>query len=114
MNGEAVVARHAALARMRARLSGLGDELTQLPLPGDSPTWYKFGFDRPENPETPGQPDALVFTAGAAGSAVGMTLPSGDLGMRWEGRCSKLADLPRFFEESGAVGAHKGSCGNAD
>jgi hypothetical protein len=67
-NGAALAARDAKLAQMRARLTGLREELTQLPLPGDSPTWYAFGFNRPDDPATPGVPDTLVLTAGAAGS----------------------------------------------
>lgn len=42
--------------------------LTQIPLPDDSPLWYAFGFNRPADPATPGIPDQLVLTAGAAGT----------------------------------------------
>jgi len=62
------VARDAALETLRRRLSGLRDELLQLPLPGDSPLWYAFGFNRPDDPATPGVPEHLALAAGAPGS----------------------------------------------
>ena len=40
----------------------------QIPLPGDSPLWYAFGFNRPDDPATPGIPDSLSLAAGAAGT----------------------------------------------
>ena len=67
-NGNAIAARNTRLAAMRARLTGLRGELSQLPLPDDSPLWYAFGFNRPADPATPGVPDNLVLTAGAAGT----------------------------------------------
>jgi hypothetical protein len=67
-NGEALGLRDAALEAMRARLIGLRNELTQLPLPADSSIWYAFGFNRPSDPATPGVPDNLVLTAGATGT----------------------------------------------
>jgi hypothetical protein len=67
-NGTALTVRDTALAQMRARLTGLRGELEQIPLPDDSPIWYAFGFNRPDDPATPGQPDSLVLSAGAAGS----------------------------------------------
>ena len=70
VNGEAVAARDGALVKMQARLTSLRNELTQLPLPGDSPTCYAFGFNRPDDPSTPGQPEALTLTSGAAGSGL--------------------------------------------
>lgn len=58
--------RETALDAMRRRLGGLRDELTQLPLPADSPLWYAFGFNRPADPATPGIPENLVLASGAA------------------------------------------------
>lgn len=54
----AATARETALDTLRRRLGGLRDELTQLPLPPDSPLWYVFGFNRPADPATPGKPRA--------------------------------------------------------
>lgn len=62
----AAAARETSLNTMRRRLGGLRDELTQLPLSGDSPIWYAFGFNRPDDPSTPGIPENLVLAAGAA------------------------------------------------
>ncbi len=67
-NGNAIAEKETRLAAMRARLIGLRGELTQIPLPDDSPLWYAFGFSRPADPATPGVPDQLVLTAGAAGT----------------------------------------------
>lgn len=67
-NSAAAIARESALESMRRRLGGLRDELTQLPLPGDSPLWYAFGFNRPDDPSTPGIPENLVLAAGASGT----------------------------------------------
>ena len=67
-NGNAIADRDTRLSSMRARLIGLRGELTQIPLPDDSPLWYAFGFNRPADPATPGIPDQLVLTAGAAGT----------------------------------------------
>ena len=67
-NGNAIAQRDTRLAAMRARLIGLRGELTQIPLPDDSPLWYAFGFNRPADPATPGIPDQPVLTAGAAAS----------------------------------------------
>lgn len=64
----AAAARETALDALRRRLGGLRDELTQLPLPADSPLWYAFGFNRPADPATPGTPENLVLAAGAAGT----------------------------------------------
>ena len=64
----AAAARETALNTLRRRLGGLRDELTQLPIPGDSPLWYAFGFNRPADPATPGTPENLVLAAGAAGT----------------------------------------------
>ncbi|MEO5915458.1 MAG: fibronectin type III domain-containing protein [Luteolibacter sp.] len=64
----AATARETALDTIRRRLGGLRDELSQLPLPGDSPLWYAFGFNRPNDPATPGTPENLVLAAGAAGT----------------------------------------------
>jgi hypothetical protein len=64
----AAAARESALDAMRRRLGGLRDELTQLPLPADSPLWYVFGFNRPVDPATPGIPENLVLAAGASGT----------------------------------------------
>lgn len=64
----AAAAREVALDAMRRRLSGVRDELTQIPLPGDSPLWYAFGFNRPDDPSTPGIPDSLTLAPGAPGS----------------------------------------------
>ena len=63
----AAATRAEALVQMRRRLTALREELSLL-LPGDSPVWYAFGFSRPDDPATPGVPDTLVLTAGAAGS----------------------------------------------
>lgn len=67
-NGNALAERNTRLAAMRARLIGLRGELTQIPLPDDSPLWYAFGFNRPADPATPGIPDQLVLTTGATGT----------------------------------------------
>jgi hypothetical protein len=67
-NGNAIAARDTRLAAMRARLIGLRGELTQMPLPDDSPLWYAFGLNRPADPATPGIPDQLVLTEAASGS----------------------------------------------
>ena len=67
LNGAALATRDAAFGALRKRLSGLRDELGQL-LADDDPRWYAFGFNRPADPETPGVPDGLVVTQGAAGS----------------------------------------------
>ncbi|MES2438449.1 MAG: fibronectin type III domain-containing protein [Verrucomicrobiota bacterium] len=67
-NGDALATRDTRLSAMRARLTGLRGELAQLPLPDDSPLWYAFGFNRPADPATPGIPDQLILTAGAAGT----------------------------------------------
>jgi hypothetical protein len=67
-NGNAIAEKETRLAAMRARLIGLRGELTQIRLPDDSPLWYAFGFSRPADPATPGVPDQLVLTAGAAGT----------------------------------------------
>ena len=40
----------------------------QIPLPGDSPLWYAFGFNRLDDPATPGVPEHLALAAGAAGT----------------------------------------------
>lgn len=64
----AATARETALDALRRRLGGLRDELTQLPLPADSPLWYAFGFNRPADPATPGTPENLVLATGAAGT----------------------------------------------
>lgn len=64
----AAAARETSLNTLRRRLGGLRDELTQLPLPADSPIWYAFGFNRPADPATPGTPENLVLAAGAAGT----------------------------------------------
>lgn len=72
-NGNAIASRDARLAATRARLTGLRGELSQLPLPDDSPLWYAFGFNRPADPATPGIPDNLVLTAGAAGTGTLIT-----------------------------------------
>lgn len=64
----ATAARETALDSLRRRLGGLRDELTQLPLPGDSPIWYAFGFSRPDDPSTPGVPENLVLASGAPGT----------------------------------------------
>ncbi|MEO5914763.1 MAG: fibronectin type III domain-containing protein [Luteolibacter sp.] len=61
-------AREVALDAMRRRLGGLRDELMQIPVPGDSPLWYAFGFNRPDDPSTPGIPENLTLAGGAAGS----------------------------------------------
>ena len=66
-NGSAIAHRDTRLVSMRARLTGLRGELTQT-LPDDSPLWYAFGFNRPADPATPGIPDELMLTAGAAGT----------------------------------------------
>jgi hypothetical protein len=67
-NGNAIAEKDTRLAAMRARLIGLRGELTQLPLPDDSPLWYAFGLNRPADPATPGIPDHLILTVGAAGT----------------------------------------------
>jgi hypothetical protein len=67
-SGAATTAKGVALDALRRRLGGLRDELGQIPLPDDSPLWYAFGFNRPADPATPGQPDGLALTHGAAGS----------------------------------------------
>lgn len=67
-NGANLAARDAALTKTRNRLTGLREELIQLPLAGDSPIWYAFGFSRPDDPETPEVPSGLILTAGAPGS----------------------------------------------
>lgn len=64
----AAAAREISLQAMRRRLGGLRDELTQLPLSGDSPLWYAFGFNRPDDPSTPGFTEHLMLAAGAAGT----------------------------------------------
>lgn len=64
----AATAREQAFDAMRRRIGGLRDELTQLPLPADSPFWYSFGFNRPADPATPDVPEDLVLAAGAAGT----------------------------------------------
>lgn len=72
-NGNAIASRDTCLATMRARLTGLRGELSQIPLPDDSPLWYAFGFNRPADPATPSAPDHLVLTAGAAGTGTLIT-----------------------------------------
>jgi hypothetical protein len=67
-NGNAIAEKETRLAAMRARLIGLRGELTQMPLPDESPLWYAFGLSRPADPATPGVPDQLVLTAGAVGT----------------------------------------------
>ncbi len=51
----------------RARLTGLRGELAQR-IPGDDARWYAFGFERPDDPETPEKPENLVLTANAGGN----------------------------------------------
>ena len=68
-SGTAFAARDAALNGLRRRLIGLRDELSQL-LPDDEPLWYAFGFNRPADPNTAGQPMQLVLTPGAPGSGI--------------------------------------------
>lgn len=67
-NVTAATKRATALETMRRRLGGLREELIQLPLPADSPLWYSFGFNRPDDPATPGVPEHLVLAAGAPGT----------------------------------------------
>ena len=63
----AKTARDRAAQDLRARMSGLINELGQL-LDDDDPTWHAFGLNRPADPETPGIPADLVLTAGLPGS----------------------------------------------
>ena len=55
------------IAAVRARLSGLRDELDQL-ISDDDDRWYAFGFDKPSDPSTPEVPANLVAAAGTPGS----------------------------------------------
>jgi hypothetical protein len=65
--GQAKAARDAAQHRLYERMVGLRQELGQL-LGDDDPRWYAFGFNRPDDPETPQVPEGLVVTPGAAGT----------------------------------------------
>ncbi len=58
--------RDAADTALRARMRGLIAELRQLIGDAD-PRWYAFGLNAPADPNTPGIPDGLVLTLGAAG-----------------------------------------------
>jgi len=57
----------AGIAAGRARAGGLRDELSQL-IGDNDDRWYAFGFDKPSDPSTPGVPENLTATPGAAGS----------------------------------------------
>ena len=74
-NGALLATRDEAIVKMRHRLTGLREELTQLQLDGESPIWHAFGFSRPADPEAPEVPGGLMLRAGAAGS--------GDLMAEW-------------------------------
>jgi len=65
--GQAMAAREAAAAALRRRLRGLVEELVGL-IADDDARWYAFGFNAPGDPETPGVPEHLTATPGAAGS----------------------------------------------
>lgn len=65
--GAAKSAFDAALLEAINRLSGLRDELQQLIGDADE-RWYAFGFDKPNDPETPEVPENVVVTPGPAGS----------------------------------------------
>jgi hypothetical protein len=51
------------------RLGGLRDELTQL-IEDDDERWYAFGFDKPNDPDTPAVPEHVVITFGALGTKI--------------------------------------------
>ncbi len=61
------ILRDAKLANLRKRMRGLIDELGSL-ITDEDPRWYAFGLNRPADPETPGIPDGLIATPGAAGT----------------------------------------------
>jgi hypothetical protein len=67
--GAAKAALEAGIAAARRRLSGLRDELDQL-LDGDDARWYAFGFERPDDPETPEVPENLVLTPANQGDLI--------------------------------------------
>jgi hypothetical protein len=90
--GEAKAARDASLAAARKRLTGLRDELAQL-IAGDDPRWYSFGFNRPDDPETPQVVEHLTLTAGAPGSRV--------IYADWDD--ARRADLYRIFAKWGTM-----------
>lgn len=56
----------AVVEKLRIRMRGLIDELTQL-LPKDDPTWLAFGLPLPGATNLPDSPDGLVLTPGQAG-----------------------------------------------
>jgi hypothetical protein len=56
----------AAVAKLRARLSGLMNELGQL-LDANDPLWLAFGLNEPGATNLPDVADSLVLTAGGAG-----------------------------------------------
>ena len=64
--GDEKDARDKAVEKLRTRLRGLINELTQLIGNADR-RWHSFGFNIPEEPETPGQPQLVSVTAIAPG-----------------------------------------------
>lgn len=67
--GTAKAALEAGIKAGGHRLSGLREELDRL-IAGDDPRWYSFGFERPDDPETPEMAENLVLTAGGPGSLI--------------------------------------------
>ena len=65
--GTAKAALEEGIKAARARLSGLREELTQL-LEGDDARWYSFGFERPDDPETPEIAENLTGVGSAGGT----------------------------------------------
>ena len=65
--GTAKAALEAGIAAARSRLSGLREELTRL-IAGDDARWYAFGFERPDDPETPETAENLTLSGSAGGS----------------------------------------------
>ncbi len=62
-----------AISNARKRLTGLRGELDLL-LADDDALWYAFGFERPDDPETPEVPENLVLTP----------FNQGDLAVDWD------------------------------
>lgn len=66
VSGQAKALRNAAVEKLRARLSGLVGELTQL-IDGDDPRWYAFGLNRPDDSSIPAIVSSLVATPSGPG-----------------------------------------------
>jgi hypothetical protein len=65
--GTAKAALDDGIAAARSRLSGLREELSHL-IPGDDARWYSFGFERPDDPETPETAENLTLASSTGGS----------------------------------------------